>query len=168
MFRQNYLDIEKPEYQSCCCGVHVRKLASILAIIFLALTIPSFFANRGVPQLINVIVAAVVYVFLLLADKQQKPEFYLPFLIYMGLCIIALPILYVAVAILLFTSPDTLGPTFNDHKNEKVLILIIVFVVCAIVEALYVFFWRVVYGARRYMIAEVKTGNVVANYVNQV
>uniref|UniRef100_A0AC34QD99 Uncharacterized protein n=1 Tax=Panagrolaimus sp. JU765 TaxID=591449 RepID=A0AC34QD99_9BILA len=107
MFRQHSFDVEKPEYRRCC-GIHVRKLASFVAIIFLSLTIFSipntFFVasssiSWGIALAIQNVIAVTSFALVLLADKSQKPQYYLPCLFYLGLqFVLLLPLLLIVAS----------------------------------------------------------------------
>uniref|UniRef100_A0AC34QZ68 Uncharacterized protein n=1 Tax=Panagrolaimus sp. JU765 TaxID=591449 RepID=A0AC34QZ68_9BILA len=172
LFRQNYPDIEDPEYLKCCGHIHVRKLARYIAFIFLILTAFEIFlmVNYSRYYVIDFIFVTNVFIFVLLAEKLQKPGFYLPSLVYLGFYIIVgIPLLFICITVRFFTSPETLGPDAEKIKDvsEKLLFVFIIFATCAILEAIYIYFWEVIYDARHYMIKEVKSGNVAAAYASQ-
>uniref|UniRef100_A0AC34QYN3 Uncharacterized protein n=1 Tax=Panagrolaimus sp. JU765 TaxID=591449 RepID=A0AC34QYN3_9BILA len=136
----------------CCGRIHVRKLVSIIAVIQFVLLIPCSYNVGGFSKFIAIAFGAIVFALVLLADKEEKPQYYVPYLLYMGLGIILVPIAMAVVVALMFTSPETLGPDFDKHKNAVVLIMVIFVIIGAIFEAIHMYCWLIVYGARRSML----------------
>uniref|UniRef100_A0AC34Q3Z0 Uncharacterized protein n=1 Tax=Panagrolaimus sp. JU765 TaxID=591449 RepID=A0AC34Q3Z0_9BILA len=76
-------DSNDPVDYTTCCGCHVRTFAAALGIIIVILSIlPSFLIFMGKPSAIGSIISLICGIFLIVADIYEKPNCYLPYLIY--------------------------------------------------------------------------------------
>uniref|UniRef100_A0AC34Q3W1 Uncharacterized protein n=1 Tax=Panagrolaimus sp. JU765 TaxID=591449 RepID=A0AC34Q3W1_9BILA len=119
MFRPKYPDISNPEYLALC-GVHVRKWASIIAIICLVgcvLTLPGAVLTMSYFQIPMVFVWSLIYIAILLADKYEKPTLYIPFLIVTGMSLIFGIIELIILVVVLFIPFSTVQEWFPKNLN---------------------------------------------------
>uniref|UniRef100_A0AC34QDM5 Uncharacterized protein n=1 Tax=Panagrolaimus sp. JU765 TaxID=591449 RepID=A0AC34QDM5_9BILA len=187
MFKPRYPDIRKPEYIGAC-GIHVRKLASIIAIICIVLTILSIPAAILISpwiQLPIIIIFLIAYVLVLLADKMEKPGLLLIFqlieIIFLFVMIIMPPGTFFSYdddeyewrywgrdnETMTTTTATTIvrQPSHRTIDRPTHVIILLGFLLLLIVcELLGIYFWYIINRARKYMINEVITGHVQRNY----
>uniref|UniRef100_A0AC34RG59 Uncharacterized protein n=1 Tax=Panagrolaimus sp. JU765 TaxID=591449 RepID=A0AC34RG59_9BILA len=156
-----YMDIYRPEYTTFC-GCHVRKFALFIGYFafFLAIfnTISSAVSGFWY-QIPADVVAIICYVFLILAYYKENPKYYFPYLIITGLSLLVTPFLIIFCVVLLSVDYGSIIDTDYDESTLRT-VLIVFIIVLVIAEFVQLYFWIVVNKAKKYMEAEVCTGNV--------
>uniref|UniRef100_A0A7E4W700 MARVEL domain-containing protein n=1 Tax=Panagrellus redivivus TaxID=6233 RepID=A0A7E4W700_PANRE len=151
MFRPKYPDIKRPEYG--ICGIHVRILASVIVIPYIAFALLGIVAAvvmQSYLYIFSCVFGLVVFLNVLAADKFEKPYWYLICLVYSVLATVS-GIFLVATFIY----------RLSDEENPLYAVVAVLYV-CATIYCICLF--NVVRRARNYMNKEVLTGNVKRNY----
>uniref|UniRef100_A0A914DIF1 Uncharacterized protein n=1 Tax=Acrobeloides nanus TaxID=290746 RepID=A0A914DIF1_9BILA len=126
-----YQDINNPEYFKCCCCVHVKKGALVIAIISIGLA--AFFhlfipKENFILSLINLITIVVIVAgsWVIYADREEKAWAYIPYLIVQTFVIICYLVLIFTLLVWGITEPlwvkNMLTPKvrFTCDRNQQV------------------------------------------------
>ncbi|KAE9547361.1 hypothetical protein FO519_009427 [Halicephalobus sp. NKZ332] len=160
MFRQTYQDIQDDKYKVCCCG-HVRKIASIIAIVYIALNIIgiliSVVAKPGL--IMPSIVGILVYSLALLGDKRSSPGLYIPaIVIHILQAVVSIIVLIVAVIIALGGSISSLkSPKSNISTDQRVLSSLIIILSMSPFIVFSIWCFTIFYRTRTYLKTEIKS-----------
>ncbi|KAE9549402.1 hypothetical protein FO519_007392 [Halicephalobus sp. NKZ332] len=147
MSSPNCPDVYKEEY--LICGCHIRKFVTVFAIIFMVLGTFSVLTG-GFPAVISLIIMGLI----IYADKAEEPWAYIPYLVLMGLQIVAMAVGMVVIIVLMIWKDYEMPPELGAILLVALLISLLLCIFC----------WSLVYRARQYMIREVVSGNTWNNY----
>ncbi|KAE9549071.1 hypothetical protein FO519_007710 [Halicephalobus sp. NKZ332] len=171
MFRQGYRDVYDEEYYVCRCG-HVRKVASILAAVFLVISIVGLCGSLGTSPRIFFfsILGIVIYSLVIVGDRRSSPAFYIPAVIIHMLSAVFCTFsgsICIMLLILICIFPSILGSEggtyiydniiFRRATENLILASIVVFLIILYIIGLIVFsIWSytIFYRARIYLKTE--------------
>uniref|UniRef100_A0AC34Q4A8 Uncharacterized protein n=1 Tax=Panagrolaimus sp. JU765 TaxID=591449 RepID=A0AC34Q4A8_9BILA len=138
-------------YYTTCCGCHARKFAKNVGYTVIILSILSsitiFFGN---PSAFGTVFGSMIYlicgVCVILADKYEKPYFYLPYLVCSGLGFIGMIFICFLFVIFLIS---------HARSEEEIIKGMIGLFILTFATVLTSYFWYVVKRAKEYMEKEI-------------
>jgi len=149
----------------CCCGTfHVERGAYWIAVVGLVMCALSLFPSillSSWSSVVSLVISVLIYVGIIVAQRKQQPQWYLPYLILNGIGIVLIPLYIILCAVAMvymseffhqLVKPDDYKP----YTEEQVIfgariILGVAIVAMAISEALSIWFESVVYRAYKFM-----------------
>uniref|UniRef100_A0A914D9V8 Uncharacterized protein n=1 Tax=Acrobeloides nanus TaxID=290746 RepID=A0A914D9V8_9BILA len=147
-------DINDPEYFKCCCGVHVKQGALVIAIISIVGGVLQLFSGTA-GSILSAIIIIVAGALIIYADRQEKAWAYIPYLVMKALAIIVLLIGIFVLLVLDITEPqwliDELAKKRAFSRDQFRTDCFVAMVIVIIAEAFAIWFWFIVFRAYRYM-----------------